>query len=481
MKTIRSLIAAVLALLFVCASPARAATLRRGDADGDGSVGAADARLALRAAVGLETLEGAALLAADVDKEAGVTAADARLILRAAVELETLDGTVHVHEAGTPLRQVTKEPTCTERGAYREVTRCRECGQVLSDVSGEISKTVHAPEPLRIALSNGAPALICRCRNCGRNGINYTALRISVGYRGKTTPAYTAMVNAMLNSVKTSGGSFVRLQTDTHEIRRPAAAFEITDGLRQVFREIDGEGGLLPTTQAEYERLLGAATGQGNTSQTSLSSPTPVNRVTFPLQNRAEVSLLQTEDIAGVSLEAVTGCDFASELPAAFENARFIGIRPDNGAVFYTGSGALETASAFSSLLPASGDLLKLTVELSEESFPADPKTPPVCALDRIADVSSYDLLLPPLSGAARPLSELGRTELTQSGTIRTRGTLRFYFHADTLRPAAAVYDLRITGEDDFSFSLNAGDEFLRASADFKTDANTLSCYAFVS
>ena len=61
-----------------------------GDVDGDGDITAADARLALRCAVGLEDYpEGSAqYLACDVDGTSGVSAADARLILRAAVGLE---------------------------------------------------------------------------------------------------------------------------------------------------------------------------------------------------------------------------------------------------------------------------------------------------------------------------------------------------------------------------------------------------------
>ena len=63
-----------------------------GDVDGDGNVTAADARLALRRAVELETYpEGSAeYLACDVDHDGKVTAGDARVILRAAVGLEEL-------------------------------------------------------------------------------------------------------------------------------------------------------------------------------------------------------------------------------------------------------------------------------------------------------------------------------------------------------------------------------------------------------
>ena len=58
-----------------------------GDADGDGSVAASDARLALRISVGLEACAkgSSAFLACDADGSGSVTAADARLILRRAV------------------------------------------------------------------------------------------------------------------------------------------------------------------------------------------------------------------------------------------------------------------------------------------------------------------------------------------------------------------------------------------------------------
>ena len=71
----------------------------RGDVDNDGEVSAADARYALRAAVGLDDTavgldfsdpENRCYRAADVDGEPGIKASDARLILRAAVGLEEL-------------------------------------------------------------------------------------------------------------------------------------------------------------------------------------------------------------------------------------------------------------------------------------------------------------------------------------------------------------------------------------------------------
>lgn len=60
-----------------------------GDVDCNGTVSVADARLALRKAVGLEdNLSVCSLFAADVDFTGDVTVSDARVILRIAVSLE---------------------------------------------------------------------------------------------------------------------------------------------------------------------------------------------------------------------------------------------------------------------------------------------------------------------------------------------------------------------------------------------------------
>lgn len=64
---------------------------KKGDVDLDGIVSVADARLALRAAVGLDTLSDEKYFVADVDGQDGISVADARLILRVAVGLDKFD------------------------------------------------------------------------------------------------------------------------------------------------------------------------------------------------------------------------------------------------------------------------------------------------------------------------------------------------------------------------------------------------------
>ena len=71
----------------------------KGDYDGNGVVDPADARLTLRASVGLEEMWVRKTMRADVDEDGNLTPADARLILRISVGLEQLV-TVDVTEPG---------------------------------------------------------------------------------------------------------------------------------------------------------------------------------------------------------------------------------------------------------------------------------------------------------------------------------------------------------------------------------------------
>ena len=97
-----------------------ASALVMGDVDGSGDVKAADARLVLRASVGLENFTEEQIKLADVDFSGDIKAADARLVLRASVGLETLvDPHTHSYTSS-----VTKAPTCTEKGVKTFTCQC---------------------------------------------------------------------------------------------------------------------------------------------------------------------------------------------------------------------------------------------------------------------------------------------------------------------------------------------------------------------
>ncbi len=114
-KKIIAIILSVLMLLSVLPVVSFAGTL--GDVNSSGKIDATDARITLRAAVGLEKLTDAQMKLADVDFNGTVNAADARLILRAAVGLEDL----HQHSFSSA---VTKAAGCTEKGVKTFTCSC---------------------------------------------------------------------------------------------------------------------------------------------------------------------------------------------------------------------------------------------------------------------------------------------------------------------------------------------------------------------
>ena len=89
----------LVAVMLFCAVPVAFAAdtpvCLRGDVDDSGRIEPGDARLALRASVGLEQYKSgsAAFTAADVNRDGAIAPDDARLILRASVGLEVLTAT----------------------------------------------------------------------------------------------------------------------------------------------------------------------------------------------------------------------------------------------------------------------------------------------------------------------------------------------------------------------------------------------------
>ncbi len=87
------LLTLLLAVIFIFSAlpiGASAQSLAMGDADGDNTISAADARFTLRCSVGLEKITKLQAIALDTDEDGSISAADARTILRVSVGLETL-------------------------------------------------------------------------------------------------------------------------------------------------------------------------------------------------------------------------------------------------------------------------------------------------------------------------------------------------------------------------------------------------------
>ncbi len=95
-----------------------------GDVDGDKEVTSNDARDILRAAVHLEEFTDEKKLVADIDGDGNVSSSDARDALRISVGLDD--------ERHLFTKEITKSPTCTEKGAY--TLTCTECDELPVEV-----------------------------------------------------------------------------------------------------------------------------------------------------------------------------------------------------------------------------------------------------------------------------------------------------------------------------------------------------------
>ena len=175
MKKRLSVLLAVLLLLSAAVPAAANTPVLGGDLDDSGRVTTADARIALRAAIGLERLDERRTHLADADGSGSVDTKDARLILRAAIGLENLFitpwHTEHVWNDGT----VTLAPGCETEG--EKIFVCTVCGKSRTEPIP--SKGGHQWDDGEITVAPGCEtegAKVLTCSVCGdQRGITLPA------------------------------------------------------------------------------------------------------------------------------------------------------------------------------------------------------------------------------------------------------------------------------------------------------------------
>lgn len=150
----------VFATLLICTASANAALV--GDIEGnDKLVTSADARVALRASVGLDTLTEEQKKIADTDEDGSITSSDARSILRMSVEL---DPVVHYYN-----KEQVKASTCTEKGLIKFT--CTECTDVYEKETDALGHSFSAPEILTAVTceTDGLEKYTCQREDCGHS------------------------------------------------------------------------------------------------------------------------------------------------------------------------------------------------------------------------------------------------------------------------------------------------------------------------
>lgn len=123
-----------------------------GDVDDDGDVSAADARAALRHAVGVELIASSNdLIYTDMDFDGDITAADARMILRTAVGLETKFNVppegkdIRIARTEDPIDEVPDEEEIEqEQQVYKGILGDWTPTVTLRDIGDEIVAIVHS-------------------------------------------------------------------------------------------------------------------------------------------------------------------------------------------------------------------------------------------------------------------------------------------------------------------------------------------------
>ena len=149
-KKILSFILCLALSLGAVAVPALAASNLLGDVNGDKAVTTADARLALRAAVGLDTLSAGEKTAADVIGDGEVKTDDARIILRVAVGLMRLSKDGKRYE-DIPTHGDILAAYITENGVYTDDGETVYFGYDYGDVGyAVISYTKKAALPFEV-------------------------------------------------------------------------------------------------------------------------------------------------------------------------------------------------------------------------------------------------------------------------------------------------------------------------------------------
>ena len=416
MKRTMILVAAVIALL--CAFTAAASAVQHGDVDGNDKIEAADARLALRIAVGLpnDNVQNYHPEAADVVKAFGkVEAADARMILRCAVNLEDLTN-AHVEKVipGKPA-------TCTEAGISDGV-ECTSCGKTLKE-----QKVISSQHVFTDVTKDPAAKIVCsRC--------------------GKEFPSFNEMVNI--------------LKTENHYYTG--------------FSETESGGTLISSkfSPATLEKLLKEEMEKGMFEEgveygDRISSPRLITDYSFEVAGKPHVSALTADDVKDLKVEEQVGLDFMEKLPDVLE-------------LKYGGATVKEDITALKAT--DIGPVKKVSVTLKQEKLSKLKNSGAESALQRIMDMDLRELAEYSNMSQTEDVEIGNITMSMNCSEIVSDCTVTYYFDSETLKPIAAVYDVDMTMAENTEIKLTDklfGASLASGKMAFNVDNNNTRYYFF--
>ncbi len=452
MKKSKLLFTLTLTLLLVLALAVSvsAKTRKLGDVDGDSKVTASDARLALRAAVQLnDNLDEISTKAANVDGDQKVTASDARLILRAAVNLEKIDGSLHEHEAAAPVKENVKAATCTAAGTYDEVVRCAECREVLSSTPktepalGHLKTIDEAKSTFSLTGDN---RLVYSCSRCGKTGNEDATLLYTGKLTSENKQENVDIVNHFINLTKPETAKFRALMHDKTESKVKSSEFEMNNAMKILLKGIGtiaGEDFDLPTDANGWRAMLNDMTKDMNTETKRLSITSDITNENYPLKGTPLSSKIVTEDLKALTVQIVDRSDFLNAVPAKLPGTRLVQLDA-SGTLWY-----------FSRYLKPVDRYVKVTYALNDENHNSIETLQQGSNLDHIYDLNKSDFKMEDFNSAFDGMEDLNAdVNASSSNKINTKGTVTYYFDAETGKPMGAIYDVDIDTENAFSMSI---------------------------
>lgn len=394
-----------------------------GDVDGDGFVKSQDARLALRASVGLESLTDEEKKLADVDCSGDIKAADARSILRAAVGLEELTRTHNFTDW-----KVEKKATCTENGIQ---TRTCVCGE-------KETKKIPGGHVFEIEKATVTKSKVCsRCKTVVEKSFNEYVNPI------KTQPHILSFLSSTQNTSK--------ITKDTLKIDRA-----------QLFILLTTMGGYSPKeANAEIdamEKELKSGMNYNETLNTTFYKNRTLTDHNYPIEGSKLVSELEDSDVASYTVEKVDAVDFREFLDDTY-------TATNTGYEYETTDYRYLKAD----------NLIKLTVKLKTEKY-SEIKDSDIkkTALMKVTGVDIRELADEVLE--INSSEDMGDFASAACNEITTNETIIVYIDTETDSPVASCYISSVVCDPTLTMDFMG---LIKGSIAFTTDTKSVSLYFF--
>ena len=471
-KLFSLLLAAMMLLTVLFVASASAASVMRGDVDGDGSLTPGDARLALRGSVGLEELTADFLMRADANADGKVEPADARIILRASVGLEEIPQSACAHQVekwesvtlydgsyapyhkgvcticGETLfadhdfeLEITEPFTCTTPGKAIEKCACGVTGESVVMPADHTWEEVEGTKKEATCTEDGFVEM--KCALCGRTKTE----TLPAGHVPGTEPTCTTpqkcvrcgqeIAPALGHTYKDGASVTVTqgIRCDRCGKTAVPAFNDLVNELKQGTHTYSGftitvnkASKPVPTGMIEVmfnlmpkkdrEQMMEEFTAD-DVSYTAFTRNRLLTETNYNLLGDSAVSRLTDRDVASITTERINGVDFLADLPDVYVNSR----------------GNLEDLTAIKNTVL--GDVIKVTVVLPTETAPEDSAIAKIDSdLGAIIEESSGEI-----GSLAGDMDIFGENGMVLNVNSVADLTVTYYFDAANNAPIAAHYD----------------------------------------